>query len=246
MKAILYKHRGSILKIKRLFNFIFKLEITKYPTPDLIRRIKLIKYHNIETIIDVGANIGSFAQDMRSIGFKWEIISFEPLNKAFKELSTHASWDRNWHVFNYALWDKDGFDEINVSKNSASSSLLQSLPQLTESAPWAAYFDKQNIQVHKLDTIFGSLDLRNKNIYLKIDVQGYEEQVLKGARESLCLIKGIQIEMPLVPTYDGALDFEGIKERLNKLGFSLMAFENWFYDKKTGRQLEVDGIFYRY
>ncbi|MEY2629322.1 MAG: hypothetical protein RLZZ469_217, partial [Bacteroidota bacterium] len=45
--------------------------------------------------------------------------------------------------------------------------------------------------------------------------------------------------------YQGAITFDEMKTKLNLKGFTLLALENGFYDKKTGRQLEVDGVFYR-
>ncbi|MFY8009578.1 MAG: FkbM family methyltransferase, partial [Flavobacterium sp.] len=58
-------------------------------------------------------------------------------------------------------------------------------------------------------------------------------------------VTGIQIEMSFVPSYQGAITFDEMKTKLNQKGFTLLALENGFYDKKTGRQLEVDGVFYR-
>jgi hypothetical protein len=69
--------------------------------------------------------------------------------------------------------------------------------------------------------------------------------VLIGAEKSLEFVTGIQIEMSFIPTYEGGITFDKMKTKLNDLGFHLMALENGFYDKKTGKQLEIDGIFYK-
>jgi|LakMenEpi03Aug12_release.lakeMendotaPanAssembly.Ray.scaffolds.fasta_scaffold904099_1 FkbM family methyltransferase len=245
MNSFIYKNKNSLIKLKRSVNKFFGVDVVRYPTENLDRRIKLLNNYNIDVIIDVGANIGQYGGEMRSIGFKGQIISFEPLNKAFEKLEKNASNDPNWRVFNSSIGEKDGQTTINVSKNSVSSSLLDHLPQLTESAPQAAFVDKETIIIKKLDTIFDSLDIKGKNIYLKIDTQGYEEMVLAGAEKSLQFIKGIQIEMSFIPSYNGSMTFDKMKIKLNELGFQMMALENGFYDKKTGKQLEIDGIFYR-
>ena len=148
-------------------------------------------------------------------------------------------------MFNYSIGEKDGQTTINISKNSVSSSLLDNLPQLTESAPEAQFVEKETIEIKKLDSIFNDLNLSGKNVYLKIDTQGYEEMVLLGAEKSLEFIKGIQIEMSFIPSYEGAITFDKMKAKLNHLGFHLLALENGFYDKKTGKQLEIDGVFYK-
>lgn len=234
-----------LLRAKRILNRLFWIEISRYPLPHLSRRIKLIHTHQIDTIIDIGANIGQYASEMRNIGFTGQIFSFEPLKEAFQKLQKYSSKDTLWKVFNYSIGERDGKAIINVAKNSVSSSLLQNVPELIESEPDARFIGREEIQMHKLDSIFEWLNLENRNIYLKVDAQGYEEMILLGAQKSLGCIKAIQIEMSLVPSYDGSVTFDEMKHYLNKLGFYLAAIESGFYDKKTGKQLEIDGIFYR-
>lgn len=233
------------MKLKRAFNSTFKIEITKYPTDELDRRIKLINNYNINVILDIGANIGQYGSEMRNLGFKGEILSFEPMKEAFSKLQKNAAKDPLWKVFNYSIGERDGQTTINVAKNSVSSSLLENLPQLTDSAPEATFIEKETIEIRKLDSIFKSLGLQGKNVYLKIDTQGYEEMVLKGAEQSLHYVTGMQIEMSFIPSYESAMTFDTMKTKLNNLGFHLVALENGFYDKKTGKQLEIDGIFYK-
>jgi len=245
MNSFIYKNKSTLLKLKRAFNSTLGIEIIKYPTDELNRRIKLLQHHNIDVIIDIGANIGQYGGEMRALGFKGEIISFEPIKAAFEKLKKNSANDKNWKIFNCSIGEKDGQTTINVSKNSVSSSLLDNLPQLTESAPEAAFVEKETIEIKKLDTIYESLNLINKNVYLKIDTQGYEEMVLMGAENSLKEVSGMQIEMSFIPSYKGSITFDQMKTKLNNLGFNLMAIENGFYDKKTGMQLEVDGIFYK-
>lgn len=245
MNSFIYKNKSTLLKLKRAFNSTFGIEIIKYPTDELNRRIKLINHHNIDVILDIGANIGQYGGEMRVLGFKGEIISFEPIKNAFEKLKKNSSKDSKWQVFNWSIGERDGETTINVAKNSVSSSLLDNLPQLTESAPEAKFIEKEIIKIKKLDSIFESLNLKGKNIYLKVDTQGYEEMVLLGASESLKHVTGIQIEMSFVPSYQGSITFDKMKDKLNDLGFNLLAIENGFYDKTTGRQLEVDGIFYK-
>lgn len=245
MNKFLYKNKSTLLKIKRSANTLLGFDLIKYPTPELDRRIKLIQNYKIDVIVDIGANIGQYGGEMRNLGFKGEIISFEPMKKAFEKLEKNASNDKNWKVFNWSIGEKDGQTTINVAKNSVSSSLLENLPQLTESAPQAAFLEKEKIEIRKLDSIFKDLGLQNKNVYLKIDTQGYEEMVLLGAESSLNFVRGIQIEMSFIPSYKGSMTFDQMKTKLNDLGFYLMALENGFYDKKTGKQLEIDGIFYK-
>lgn len=245
MNSFILKNKSTLLKLKRTFNSLFGIEIIKYPTNELDRRIKLINNYKIDVILDIGANIGQYGGEMRNLGYKGEIISFEPMKKAFYKLQKNSSRDTNWKIYNYSIGEKDGQTTINVSKNSVSSSLLNNLPQLIDSAPEATFIEKEEIEIRKLDSIFESLGLEDKNVFLKIDTQGYEEMVLKGAEKSLQFVKGIQMEMCFVPSYEGAPTFDIMKKKLNDLDFQLLALENGFYDKKTGRQLEIDGVFFK-
>lgn len=245
MNQFIYKNKSFLLKIKRFFNSTFGIEIIKYPTPELDRRIKLLKNYNIDTVLDVGANIGQYGSELRNIGFNGKIISFEPTSDAFKKLEKLAKTDKNWDVHNFSLGDFDGETEINIAKNSVSSSMLESLPQLTLSAPDAKFINKETISVKKIDSIFDELDLKNKNIYLKIDTQGYENMVINGAKNSLTQIMGLQIEMALIPTYEGAITFEEMIEKLKSFNFNTTSIESGYYDKNTGKLLEVDGVFFK-
>ena len=245
MNNFIYKNKRFLLKIKRKLNAISGLEIVKYPTPELDRRIKLLQHYNIDVIIDVGANIGQYGSEMRNIGYKGRIISFEPTSEAFEKLKKTSKNDSLWEIHHSSLGERDGKTSINISKNSVSSSLLDSLPELTESAPDASFVKKEEIDIKKLDSLFDSLNVKNKNVYLKIDTQGYESLVLEGAKESLKNILGIQLEMALIPSYDGAITFQEMTTKLNGFGFHLMTVESGFYDKISGKLMEVDGVFYK-
>ncbi len=245
MNQFIYNNKSFLLKIKRFFNSTFGIEIIKYPTPELDRRIKLLKNYNIDTVLDVGANVGQYGSELRNIGFNGKILSFEPTSEAFKKLEKLAKNDKNWEVYNFSLGDFDGETEINIAKNSVSSSILESLPQLTLSAPNAKFVNKETITVKKIDSIFNDLQLKNKNIYLKIDTQGYENMVINGAKNSLTQIIGIQIEMALIPTYEGSITFEAMIEKLKSYSFKTTSIESGYYDKNTGKLLEVDGVFFK-
>ncbi|WP_338409375.1 FkbM family methyltransferase [uncultured Flavobacterium sp.] len=245
MNSFIYKNKSFFLDLKRVFNNFFGVEIIKYPTPELDRRIKLLKNFNIDVVIDVGANIGQYGSELRNIGYTGKIISFEPTSGAFLKLNKRALKDSLWDVYNLSLGERDGTSSINISKNSVSSSILKNLPQLTESAPDATYINKETIIIKKLDSLFDDLEIKNKNIYLKIDTQGYENMVLEGAKESLEHISGIQIEMALIPSYEGSLTFEEMSDKLKNLGFKLTTIESGHYNKKTGELIEVDGVFFK-
>ena len=78
---------------------------------------------------------------------------------------------------------------------------------------------------------------------LKIDVQGFEKNVLDGAKETLPYVSVIQVEMSLVPLYENQMLFFEMIHYLDDKGFTLFSLENGFSNPRTGRLLQTDGIF---
>ncbi len=217
------------------------------PLPEsTIRRRAFFKTEMFDVIIDIGANIGQFAQYTRNqLKFENKIISFEPLTSAFESLKLNASKDPKWAIFNCAIGNELGKKEINIAGNSFSSSLLEMLPAHLDAAPHSKYERKEWIEVKPLDSFLETAFKKTEKIFLKIDTQGFEKQVLDGAKESLKFISTIQLEMSLVPLYQGELVFREMYPILMGLGYTLIDFEAGFTDPTTGRLLQIDGIFQR-
>src|ERR1700678_3413224 len=81
------------------------------------RRAVMLRSPRIQTVLDVGANVGDYGVELREWGYKGRILSFEPASAAFKALSRRASADALWSVFNYALGGEEGLAEINIASN---------------------------------------------------------------------------------------------------------------------------------
>jgi FkbM family methyltransferase len=245
------KEKHTPMSIKRkLRTYLWKLgyDISKItPTSHAAARKKQIfASYKIDTVLDIGANSGQFAQQLRGdIGYVHRILSFEPLSTAFELLKENSKDDPAWEVFNYAIGDTVEKQEINVAGNSYSSSLLDMLPSLLEFAPSAKYIGKEIIEIKTLDSLFDDLCKTGNNIYMKIDTQGFENKVLKGSENSLTHIDTVQMEMSLIPLYDGELLFNEMCILMSKKGYTLVAIENGFSDPTSGQLLQVDGIFHR-
>jgi FkbM family methyltransferase len=213
----------------------------------LARRMKLLDSHGVDVVLDVGANEGQYAKELRCNGYKGRIISFEPLNSAYKLLAVSAKADGGtWDTFNMALGDKLDDVVINIAGNSYSSSILEMLDTHLNAAPQSEYIGQEQVKLVTLDSIFDSLSLKGKKIFLKIDTQGFEENVLKGAENSLRLIDIIQLEMSLKPLYRGELLFPEMYALLCGKGYHLFSIEPGFSDPQTGALLQMDGIFIRF
>lgn len=223
---------------------ISRFSTTSHP---LARRKALIESYNIDLILDIGANTGQFAKQMRDdIEYSGNIISFEPLSSEYKVLKEKAENDDKWKAINCAIGDVEEKSKINISGNSYSSSILNMLVSHEKSAPESKYIGEEEIYIKTLDSIMNELSINQKNIYLKIDTQGFESKVIKGAEISLGRIDTIQLEMSLIPLYKDELLFNDMYNLLSSKGYSLVAIEPGFSDKHSGQMLQVDGIFHRF
>jgi FkbM family methyltransferase len=222
-------------------------EIKRYPNVNLKRKINLLLNYNINCVIDIGANVGQYASELRELGYKETILSFEPLTDAYKDLEARSYNDQKWLTFNTAVGNEDTESLINVSEMSVSSSILSMNENFIKDAySKANYIRTEKIVIKKLDTILDTELKKNySNIFLKIDAQGYEDKILEGAQDSIADIVGIQIEMSLVELYKGETLFIPMLNKLDKMGFELKSFEHGFYDPKSTELYQVDAILFR-
>ena len=218
-------------------------ELVRFPNSGLKRRKALLNNLKINKVLDIGANVGQYAYDIRELGYIGEIISFEPIKAIFQTLEKNSNKDSHWESENFALGDFDGETEINIAGNLSSSSLLEMLPSHLKSAPQSKYVGKETIAVKKLDSIFKNYFTKKDNIYIKIDAQGYEKSVLDGAEKALENISVLQIELSLIPLYLNAPIYTDMIEYLKTKGFELYGIEPGFLDQTSGRLLQFDGIF---
>jgi FkbM family methyltransferase len=209
------------------------------------RRARMLAARGIDLVIDVGANTGQYGHAMRKLGYGGRIASFEPMRGAYGALSRAAELDGKWQTYAFALGDEDSLHEIHISQNSVSSSLLPMLSEHEKFAPRSRYISSERIEVRRLDGIFRDVRQDAQHVWLKIDVQGFEDRVLRGAVASLNDIEFIQIELSLRPLYEGQKTYRDVAAQIEKHGFTLVGVEPGFLDAGTGEMLQMDGIFRR-
>lgn len=199
-----------------------------------------------DVVFDVGANVGQFAQGLRSDGFAGRIISFEPLTSAHATLIKASQADSAWQIHpRAAVGDRDGEVDINIAGNSVSSSVLQMLDAHSSAASGSAYVATERTPMIHLDSVAPSYLKTNSRLFIKIDTQGYEWQVLDGATEILKDARGVLLELSLISLYEGQKLWLELIQRMEIEGFTLWAIQKGFTDPRTGRSLQVDGIFLR-
>lgn len=212
---------------------------------DLERRRKLLASLDIDLLIDIGANIGQYGQGMRRLGYNGRIVSFEPMRQALAILEPLAQADGQWEVVPCGVSDSASRARLHVAGNSISSSLLDMESLHVSLAPGSAYVGEEEIEVNTLDQAMTARWNDARRVWLKIDVQGFEDKVLAGASESLARVACIQLELSLRPLYKGQVTYLPLLSRLDALGYDLAGIEPGFVDLDNGRLLQMDGLLIR-
>jgi FkbM family methyltransferase len=208
--------------------------------------VRQLFVHQVDVVFDVGANTGQFATMLRDAGFPGQIVSFEPSTVAHSTLSKRAQRDANWVIApRMALGDHDGLITLNLAGNSASSSVLPMLPSHVSAAPESRYIGSETADLRTLDSVSPDFASNTDRIFLKLDVQGFEYNVLQGAARFLRRVAGIQIELSLVPLYDGERLFHSMLHDLEECGYEMWSLIPGLVDLDTGRLLQLDAIFFR-
>jgi len=206
-----------------------------------------IKSRQVDVVLDVGANSGQYSASLREADFQDRIVSFEPLSGPFSILERTVSRDPLWECRQCALGDYDGTTSMNVAGNAGeSSSILPMLKTHREAFPQANYVGTEDVTICRLDSVAPEILRPNDVAFLKIDVQGLEKQVIAGGRSTVtdrCV--GMQIELSFVPLYDGGMLIQEALDLAYSLGFTLTGFAPFFFDIRTGRVLQADGVFFR-
>jgi FkbM family methyltransferase len=177
----------------------------------------------IRSIIDVGANSGQFARMISPKFPDAHIWCFEPLQEPFEQLSRWA--DRvgkgRISVFNVALGEDEGTRQMwHHVDHSPSSSFLQTTHAGEEIYPLTKKQVSSHVHMTTLDGIVSELSAPlPPEILIKLDVQGYEERVIKGGIKTFRLSKACIVEICLDPIYEGQPTFKGIFQSLHDLGY---------------------------
>lgn len=215
-------------------------------TSPLAQQIAALRAFGIDLVIDIGANDGQFAKELRAGGYTGRIVSFEPLTTAHHRLLKASNNDSAWQVHSRcAVGDRLGEIELNISSNSVSSSVLPMLTAHSNAAPESTYLGSEIAPLTTVDEAVLPYFEGAKAPFLKIDTQGYEWHVLDGALASLPKVRGIQMELSLLPLYEGQRLWQESIERLETAGFVLWALQPAFVDPANGRTLQWDGLFFR-
>jgi FkbM family methyltransferase len=224
----------------KFLDLVFTRARNVLPTEKLAAARKLV-LQNCDLVVDVGANTGQWMSMVRRHGYLGEAICIEPLEKHYKKLKERKF--KNTIALNRAVGNKNGHIIMNIASNDGlSSSVLELDHWHNIGAPHVKYNGKQEVKILKLSKILETS--AHKKMFVKIDTQGYEIQVLKSINKShFNEIYAFEIESNLVSTYKSAALIEDLIKFLRRKGFQPFRIENGFGMPNFGQQLQVDIIF---
>ncbi len=196
------------------------------------------------TVLDVGANVGQFAAGAHAILPDAAIYSFEPLPDCYQQLVKTMANVEKFRAFNIGLGAARAELQFNRSSFAPSSSFRKMAALHKENYPWTAGNEQVSVNVEALDSVAATLDLVDP-ILLKIDVQGYEDQVLAGGKTTCSRASAIIIEVSFETLYEGQPLFDDIYRTLTAMGLVYKGDLEETAERKTGRNLYADAIFLR-
>ena len=176
----------------------------------------LIKNLEINTFFDIGSNKGQFILLVDGLFKNKKIYSVEPIKELYLKQKKFFGNNKNISFFNYGIGSENKQKNLFITNRVDSSSFLQT--KLSKKNSDYKIMQKREISIKTLDSLFSTLDLSKPSL-IKIDVQGYELEVLKGGIKFLKKIDYILIEVSDKQLYLGqALETE-IETFLSDISF---------------------------
>ncbi len=219
---------------------------TAKPRTGPAQLVAILAHEAVDAVIDIGANTGQYGLMLRREGYAGPIVSFEPLPGPRVALAETAAGDPAWRIAPpVALGEAAGRVVIERSAESDMSSILRQSPLLETLSPSSAVVERLTVPAARLDEQTELFDPDWRRLHVKIDVQGYEPQVLEGCRGLLDRIATIQLELALRPVYAGELDWRVMIDRLHELGFAPALVLPGYFERKIARMLQLDMVFAR-
>jgi len=208
-------------------------------TVDFLRRFA----GKTDVLIDVGANRGMFARAYNHFAPNRSWYMFEPIPVLSLFLkSTFVSGSVT--IFEKAISDIASTKKnFYVSENDGqSSSLLKMGNRHLEVSPDSRQLETLSVEVSTLDIDLAKIPF--SKAFMKVDVQGSELSVFKGAIETLKRVAAIHTEVSLTSLYDNDTPATEVINFLVSQGFLIYGIDPWFRDfKSAGELLQADILF---
>jgi FkbM family methyltransferase len=184
---------------------------------------RLLASLGVNLVVDVGAHYGEYAGLLRQVGYRGRVVSVEPVAETFARLEHSRRRDRDWRGVRVALGQEPGYAEINVTASSDLSSFLTPNAQAKAWGFPVRIVRAERVEVQRLDEILDGLceGLAEPRVFLKLDTQGFDLAVLRGAERCLDRIVGLQTEVAMRPLYEAMPLFPDSLRPFVELGYEV-------------------------
>lgn len=198
---------------------------------------------NFATLIDVGANIGQFSLLARTLHPAAVIHAFEPLRLMADRYERVFAGDLLTHLHRYAAGAEAATTEINVSNHPDSSSLLPISERQAQLFPGTQKVSVEQVRVERVDDVL-PVDTIARPILVKLDVQGFELEALKGMPRLLARASWVYVEVSFMTLYEGQPLANDICAWLESNGFEMAGVYNPTFSD-VGVNIQADLLFAR-
>ncbi|HYC65636.1 MAG TPA: FkbM family methyltransferase [Reyranellaceae bacterium] len=231
--------RDSVLKVSRSMGYDI-VPLREMKERDFALHLReLFARLDIDCVFDVGANVGQYRDFLRErVLYDGQIVSFEPVARNIEILRARAQDDRDWHIEGYALGAAEGQMPMNVMSSDQFSSFLEPDHRAIGDYAGLNVADHvETVRIRTLDEVMPGLAERFgfDRLYLKLDTQGFDIEVLRGAERSLPAVHALQTEASIINIYKGMPSYRQTLEHLGDRGFDVTGF----YPVSRDRQLRL-------
>lgn len=246
IKLILKKWCNYLIRFNKILNennsksSIQELEYTLSE----MRVLDFLNKNKIGSLIDIGASVGDFMALTKTVYPQSIIHAFEPIPHVFKSLTTRFKEYDDIFYYNIVLGNKEGFIDFYQNDYSQSSSVLPIAKSHVTEFPFTQNSHKKKFTIRTLDSIAGEMKLIEP-ILVKVDVQGYESEVIQGGRDLFLRTDFVIVEVSFCELYEGQLLFDKINTQLSELGLVYSGNLYQIISKATGRVLQADALYLR-
>lgn len=203
-----------------------------------------LKANKVSTLIDIGASSGEFTSNVLLFNDGVRAFLFEPVKKAFKDLNRKYGSNKLIRLYNLAIGGQDGEVQFYENDYYFSSSILSMNDDHKAEFPQTSKFQSRIVKMAKLSSIVDVNDIQ-RPLLIKIDVQGYEREVISGAKSILSIADFLIIEVSFHELYSQQPLFDEIYTLLKDLGFNFKGNLYQIYSSKSSKVLQADALFVR-
>ena len=223
----------------KLLKKIFEISKSKLWMKGLINGIPAtVEFQNLlkdisvpETVIDIGSNRGQFILFIEKIFHNKRIYSFEPIAELIKKQKYFFSFKKNITFFNVALGSSSTYDEFLITNRTDSSSFLE-IESKNNNSGYYKINEKRRIKINTLDNVLGDIKIKTP-LLIKIDVQGFELEVLKGSKKLLKKTNYLLLEVSKNEMYKKQASEKEIINFMKKHKFKIYRSNKWSSINKT-------------